>query len=547
MLGVGNTLKFNLFYRCFIFVWLAVKFISQIYLFHLRHRIWDQRTRIKWNSLLERQAKEYREKAVRLGGVLIKVGQFMSTRADFMPEVFIKELSGLVDKVPPMSFDYAKNLLEQEWGTELDTHLQSIETSSVASASIGEVYQAELHDGSSVAIKVQRYRVDDIFHMDFKALKLVFRVISLFTSFGKKADLNALYNELIQVMDKELDFEQELAYGAYFRDRYAENNSIHIPAYYERLCTKRVLVMEWIDGAKVTDFTYLNEHNISPELLAKRLFDFYLDQFMNHGYFHADPHAGNILVQQDGTISIIDFGMVSDVRKQDTLYFKKIIQGLIVNDYDTIIETMDEMNFILPNADRKKLKKMIRKTIEIYESGSFRNMDSQAMDQLKEDLRVFINEQPIQVSADYAYLGRAASIILGILVHLYPEIDIEKMAKPKIKQFFGGKNLTDSIYKEIVKDTAKPILSYPRAMLNWLENGEKDRQWEKEQQHTHLMHHFFLLLEGVNVLLIFAGFVAFAYFTFHSLPLIGGTILGIFLVSLALILRKHYKFIKLRK
>lgn len=542
---MGSSMKFNIFYRCTVIVWLAIKLITQVYFFHFRHRIWDERTRKKWNVLLSKMAKEYREKAVRLGGVLIKLGQFMSTRADFMPDVFIKELIGLVDRVPPMTFDYAKNLLEQEWGTDIAVHLKSMNESSVASASIGEVYEAALHDGTQVAIKVQRYRVEDIFHMDFKALKVVFWIISIFTNFGKKADLNALYTELIYVMDKELNFEQELDYGTYFKKRYQQNNAIHIPAYYRSLCTKKVLVMEWVEGAQVTDFYFLNKHNIDPRQVAKTLFDFYLDQFLNNGHFHADPHAGNILVQKNGMISIVDFGMVSDVRKQDTHYFKRLIQGLIMDDYDKIIETMDEMNFILPNANKKKLKEMIKKTVEIYENGSFKNMDAQTMDQIKEDIRIFIKDQPIQLSADYAYLGRSVSIIFGILISLYPDIDVNRWAKPKIKQWFGGKSLTDSIYKQLAKDAAQPILSFPRAMLSWLENGEKDRQWQREKQQTKLMHHFYILLEGFAIVMILAGVGFFGYM--NNFAVIGGTLAGVFLLSFVIIVTKHYRFIKLRK
>jgi len=547
---VKNSRKYNIIYRCTIIVWMAIKFIFQIYSFHMRNRIWDERTKKKWNNLLIRMAKEYRKNAVKLGGVLIKVGQFLGTRADIMPDVFIKELNGLVDRVPVMPFSYARTLLNQEWEGGIAENIQEINEAAVASASIGQVYRATLTDGSDVAIKVQRYRIQDIFYMDFKALKIVFWIISTFTSFGKQANLSELYQELIIVMEKELDFEQELKYGTYFKKRYKNNSNIHIPSYYEQLCTKKVLVMEWVDGAKITDTRFLYKHRINVRETAKVLFDFYMDQFLSNGYFHADPHAGNVLIRQDGTIIIIDFGMIGEIRQQDTHYFKQLIQCFIMDDYDCMIEILDEMNFILPNANRKKLKKILKQTVEMYQSGSMKRMDSHTMDQLTKDIRTIIKDQPIQLPADYLYLGRAIAIILGILVGLYPDIDLEKWARPKIKEWFGGKNLTESVYKQIAKETVQPFLSFPRAMLNWMESGEKDRQWEREKQQTQFKHHFYLLMEIFSFImgLISLGVTIIAYgLSMDTLEIVGASSLGVFFLIFISSLVKHYYLIRSRR
>ncbi|MGY0694712.1 ABC1 kinase family protein [Virgibacillus sp. FSP13] len=545
-----SSLKYNVVYRCTVIVWMALKFIFQLYMFHLRHRGWDEQTRQKWNDLLSKMASEYREKAIKLGGVLIKVGQFLSTRADFMPEVFIRELTGLVDRVPPAPFSYAKGVMEEEWGGNVDDHLSELLEKPIASASIGQVYQAKLSDGTLVAIKVRRYRVKEIFQIDFKALKIVFWLIRILTSFGKKADLHALYRELIFVMERELDFEQELNFGTYFKERYTDYPSIHIPTYYENLCTNKVLVMEWIRGAKITDTAYMAEHHISAKQTANILFDFYFDQFFNPGYFHADPHAGNVLLQEDGTIAIIDFGMIGEIRQRDTQHFKRLVQGIILDDYDKILKTLDEMHFILPNADRDKLIKMLKQTIDMYQNGSLKQMDAHTMEQLKDEIQVFIKEQPIQLSADYAYLGRAISIVLGVLFGIYPEIDIGKWAKPKIKQWFGGKGFIDSIYKQIAKDAAKPILSFPNALLNWLESGEKDRKWQKEKQHKQLMHHFYLLLEIISFMMIVGGVITGIVASRLGMPTVNiGSIAVtiIFFVVLNIFFIKHYRLIQSTK
>ncbi|GAB3048181.1 ABC1 kinase family protein [Virgibacillus ainsalahensis] len=541
--------KYKFSYRYTVIVWMAITFIVRIYFFYFRHSIWDAKTKRKWEDLLSNLAKEYRLKAENLGGILIKLGQFLSTRTDFMPDVFIKELSGLVDHVPPMTYDYAKELMEKEWGTSVENHLSEIDEKSIASASIGEVYRGKLIDGTDVAIKVQRYRIEEVFRKDFSAMRMVFWILKVFTNIGQIANLKELYIEIVRVMDRELDYEQELAYGKYFKERYKDYSSIYIPTYFENLSTKKVLVMEWADGAKITDLEYMSKHHISSEKIARDLFNFYIDQFLHVGNFHADPHAGNILVQPDGTIAVIDFGMVAEISKQDTLHFKRLIQGIIIDDYKIVVDALEDMGFLLPDADKNKLKKVIEEALAVYMDGSLQGMDPHDLEQIMKEISAIIKEQPIQLSVDYTYFGRAVSIVVGILFALYPDLDLEKWAKPKIKQWYGKRELFESIYKEKAKDLADPVLAFPKAMLKWLENGEKDRQWDKEKHQTKLKHHFYLLLESISFIMVVIGigFTVYGY----SLNLIGLTVISlvvaaIFIIIINIIFFKHYRMIRSR-
>ncbi|MFC3038639.1 ABC1 kinase family protein [Virgibacillus xinjiangensis] len=545
-----NARKYNFVYRNAVILGMTIKFIIQLYLFTFTHRIWDDRTVRQWNRMLARMAREFREKAVRLGGVLIKVGQFLSTRADFLPEAFIRELSGLADQVPAVPFDISKGLLEEEWNSSMDKHLERIDPEPVASASIGEVYRAVLKDGTKVAVKVQRYRVREIFRKDFVALKLVFWLIRVFTSFGKKADLTALYKELVRVMDRELDFRQELKYGNYFKERYRNMPSIHIPSYYNHLCTSRVLVMDWVDGAKITDVPYLNAHHLNPEHLARTLFDFYIDQFLHPGYFHADPHAGNILVQEDGAIAILDFGMVGEISKQDTVYFKRVARGFIIDDYKLMIDALEEMDFLLPEADKAKLEKAFRQLLDLYQDGSLKDMDTDTMAQIAEEVKIIVQEQPIQLPADYAYFARAVSIIAGLLYAVFPEMDIEKWAKPQVKKWFGYRNLAEAVAKQKAKEAAEPVLALPRAMLKWLENGEKDREWDKEKQELRLKHHFYLFLETICfiMVLIGAGMIFYGYTAgLTGIAVVSLAVTSILVLLIHILFYRHYRMIQFRK
>lgn len=545
-----KRLKYNLVYRFTIIVGMAIKFIWKIYFFHFRHSVWDYKTKEKWNHMLRKMGQEYREKAEKLGGLLVKVGQFLSTRTDFLPDVFIREITGLVDRVPPMPFAYAKGVLEEEWKTDISAHLQHIGEKPIASASIGEVYEGILKDGSKVAIKVRRFRIDEVFHRDFIALRMVFWILKVFTSFGKRSDLNALYKEIVFVMDRELDFEQELAFGKFFHEKYKDNPNIHIPYYYEQLSTSKVIVMEWIDGEKITDTAFMKKHGISIEETSKIIFDFYLEQFLTAGKFHADPHAGNIFIEKNGRVGIIDFGMIGEISHADIEQFKLLVQGFLIDNYDIVVDALDKMNFILPHADRKKLKKMIEETIDMYSDGSLKNLDTQALGLIQEEVNTIVKDQAIQLPADYAYLLRAISIVVGLLYEINPDIDIVQWMKPKIKDWFGRASIAESIAKQYAKNAAEPLLSYPRAFLTYLQSGEKNRQWDQEKHYQRMKHQYYLLLEFLSFMMALGGVFLSVYGHHMESKLffyIGLSLFILFFVNLIAVLFIHYRFIRKQK
>ncbi|MDL4842295.1 ABC1 kinase family protein [Aquibacillus rhizosphaerae] len=539
-------MKYNGIYRMSAIVMMTVKFLLQIYFFHFFHRVWDWKTKKKWENLLEKQAKQYRMKAVELGGLLIKFGQFLSVRGDLLPEVFIKQLQGLTDSVKPIPFHYSKRILEEEWGGSLGDHVSELDENPIASASIGEVYRAILPNGKKVAVKVQRYRVEEVFKMDFRALRLVFWLISNFTVYGKRANLRALYQEIVFVMGKELDFVEEHKRAKYFKKRFAAFDNVHVPIYYEDLSSSRVLVMEWIDGTKVDDFAFMRNYQIDRKNVAKTLFDLYIDQFINPGLFHADPHVGNIILGKDGSLSIIDFGMVGEIKKEDSNHLRNIVQGFILDDYDRVIKSLIEMEFILKHADTEKIATVLRKTFRIYKEDTSR-MHIEMMNQIMEDIQLFVKEQPIQLPANYAFLGRAVSIIFGVLTTIYPEIDVDEWGRPIVKKWASGEGGKGSIYTEILKESAQPLLSLPQELVGWLNDGEKDREWEKNKQRYKFMHHFFIFYASISFILTIMGFTVFTVGLLLDLDLlfnIGSVSSLFFLILFLVLILKHVKMIR---
>lgn len=542
-----KRLKYWAPYRVFAIVWMSVRFLLQIFWFQRIHRIWDQETKRKWERLLGKQGREYRKRSIQLGGLLIKFGQFLSTRADLLPPTLLNELQDLTDNVEAVPFKYSRKVIEKEWKGKLESRLRSIDEQAVASASIGEVYKAFLMDGTPVAVKVQRYRVNEIFHMDFRALRIVFWMLSKFTVIRKKSDLPALYREVVAVISNELDFTQELENANYFRNRFADFPDVYIPEYYDEYSTRRLLVMEWIDGASVTDVAFMERHQISREKTAQVIFNLYAEQFLYAGTFHSDPHPGNIMLKSDGTLVLIDFGMAGEIRKQDADYIRMIIQGIVLNDYNRAIKGMQEMNFLLENANTERVKKVMKEMINRYLHGDFKNMNGDTMQQIFQDIHQFVNEQPIQLPANYAFLGRAASIVTGVLMTVYPEIDLMKWGKPVIKKWVIGENTKYTFYKDVLAETTRPLLSLPRAMVSFLESPERDRAWDVEKHQSRLFHQYYILYAVLFFFIALAGIAVTLYGYHIQLALlyqVGFTVGGLGAVGWLLMCFKHYALIK---
>ncbi|MBA2175196.1 AarF/ABC1/UbiB kinase family protein [Halobacillus locisalis] len=544
-----ERLKYISFYRITVIVWMSIRFLVQIFWFQKTHRVWDQETQRKWEAMLEKQAGEYRRKAIKLGGLLIKFGQFLSSRGDLLPPSFIKELEGLVDRVKPVPFEKSKETMEEDWQGPIEDFVASIDEKPVASASIGEVYKATLKNGTTAAIKVQRYRVKEIFGMDFKALRIVFWLLDRFTKYGRKADLPALYREVVRVISNELDFTMEMKNGNHFKKRFEEFPNVYVPEYNTDLSTKRVLVMEWIEGAKITDLAFIRKHQIKREVIAKTLFDLCVEQFLYTGMFHSDPHPGNLMLKPDGTIVVIDFGMVGEIKKEDANSIRTMIQGFILDDYDLVIQALQEMEFLLPDANTEQVKKILKQTTDMYLEGNFDKLDANTMNETLEEIQQFINDQPIQLPADYAFLGRATSIIVGVLSTVYPQIDLIDWGKPVIKEWIsGGKdNSSFSIYKEVAKESARPLLSLPRALVEYLEDGDKEREWKSDKQRHHLFHQFYLFYAFVSLLFMASGSAAL-YWTLvvPVLPAvwIGSGLLTAGTIGLVISFIKHWNMIR---
>ncbi|MCV9885488.1 ABC1 kinase family protein [Metabacillus halosaccharovorans] len=382
----------------------------------------------EWEKLWLEIGKKFRKTLFELEGLLIKIGQILSIRSDLLPHAFISQIQDLTDKVPPSNWDEIKKQLENEWGESLDYHLQSIDQHSIASASIGEVYKGVLKNGTTVAIKVQRPHIQSIIQTDFRTLRIIIWFADHFVPVPKGfIQFNVLFKELKQVIEQELDFQLEMKSLIYFKERYKSSSDIvQIPSVYKDLCTSKILVMEWVEGIRLSDEHQINQLPFSREELAKRLISVFLPQWLEPGLFHADPHPGNILFSPEGKVIMLDLGMVGEISKKDATNFQTLIGSVLAKDYTKAVECLYHLEFLHSQDNSRTMEKLMAELVSFDPS---QLMEADLL-KLKLEMNDLIQALPIQVPTRFVFLGRAVVTIEGNLRNLVPDQELLELGKP---------------------------------------------------------------------------------------------------------------------
>ncbi|WHZ02872.1 AarF/UbiB family protein [Neobacillus sp. YX16] len=498
---------------------MAFVIFLQIYWYKLRRK-----PKAEWEKLWGNIGERYRNTLFELEGLLIKVGQFLSTRADLLPKAFISQIEDLTDKVPPSDWSEIEKILENQWGKSLHENFLSIEKTAIASASIGEVYKGVLKDGTEVAIKVKRPYIDSIVQTDFRVLAIIIWFADHLVPIPKGfINFKVLYQELKQVIERELDYTMELDTILFFRERLKDMDIVKIPSVYSELSTPNVLVMEWVEGIRLTDIEGLEQVTVSRQELAQRLIKVFLPQWLEPGKFHADPHPGNVLVSRDGKIILLDFGMIGEISKKDAAHFQNLIESFLSKNYSKAVDCLSQLGFLLPEADSRTMEKLLAELIS-FEPDQLKQMDLLAF---KKEMNDTIQALPIQVPTRFVFLGRSFVTVEGIIRNLAPEADLMDLAKPVFLEWLNkqGNNKWSLIWQWIQSQPVFKIFHSVTEFLNAPQRLEDLKELEQRRQFQFMIYennkkHFFQLL-----ILGIIGMAAGTY-TSHSLILnlsAGGT------------------------
>lgn len=462
--GVYRMKNRKSWYRMWKILSFAFSLFLQVYWFRIR-----KKSDTQWETLWEKLGRQFRQTLFELEGVLIKVGQLLSIREDLLPKSFINQIQDLVDQVPPSPWEDIQRVLENEWESPIDEVLLSIETKAVASASIGEVYRGKLKNGTNVAIKVQRPSIPSIMRTDFRSLAIIIWFAQYFAPIPKGfINFKMLFTELKSVIGRELDFNKELATMMHFQQRFASIHQLKIPTAYPEISTSQVLVMEWIDGARITDSAFLMTNQIDKGALAERLVRIFLPQWLEAGLFHADPHAGNVLVKEDGTIVLLDFGMIGEISRKDAANFQHLMQALLLKNYAQAAETLKNLGFLLPGADLKIIENVLKEVLQL-DLNQVKEMDLFAV---KKEMNDMIKLLPIQVPTRFIFLGRSFVTIEGMLLTINPDKEMLDIMKPVFSDWLkqGSSNNWKSILQWL---NALPIFKIFHSLQDLIETPQR--------------------------------------------------------------------------
>ncbi len=380
----------------------------------------------------EKQAVWLKDKLIELGPTFIKIGQSMGTRADLLPLPFVKALGELQDQVPPFANEIAFARIEKELGRKINEVYAEFELEPVAAASLGQVYRARLHTGEEVAVKVQRPNLDATIKGDLEILNKVANFAERFPQLNENADWSGMLREFNDTIHEEMDYSAEGHNAERFRENFKNWSNIHVPKIYWSATTKKVLTMEFIHGTKVTDLEQHARLGVSSAKVNRLLIKTYLKQLLEDGFFHADPHPGNLLVMPDGRLAFFDFGMVGRISPE--LQAKMIDAFFHVDGKDPagIAQDLIDLDFLKPGTNPNIVRPVVEKMFEFHLNLKLKDVNFK---ELTYDLADVMYDYPFRLPSNFTYIMRALMTLEGIGIITDPEFNFFETAKPYAKEF----------------------------------------------------------------------------------------------------------------
>lgn len=445
---IQRTLEIWGFVLTFVFrVWLSNQKFSY------KGGMTEEKKRLRRMTL----AKWLKENILRLGPTFIKIGQQFSTRVDILAQEYVDQLSELQDQVPPFPSETAVSIVEEELGAPISNTFERFDYEPIAAASLGQVHRARVK-GQDVVIKVQRPGLKDLFDIDLKNLRVIAEYLQKIDpkSDGAKRDWVAIYDECASVLYQEIDYTKEAANAELFASNFKNMDYVKVPSIFWEYTTPQVLTMEYVPGIKINRIQALDELGVDRKRLGRYAVESYLEQILSHGFFHADPHPGNIAVDDvnGGRLIFYDFGMMGSISSNIREGLLEAFYGIYEKDPDKVLQSMVQMGVLVPTGDMTAVRRTAKfflnsfeerlaaqkkeKEIAAAELGFKKPLSKEEKIQKKkqrlaaigEDLLAIAADQPFRFPATFTFVVRAFSVLDGIGKGLDPRFDITEIAKP---------------------------------------------------------------------------------------------------------------------
>lgn len=387
----------------------------------------------KKEARLQKQALWLRDSLIDLGPTFIKIGQTLGTRADLLPLAYVKELSTLHDQVPAYSTSDAFARIEAELGRPVHECFTEIDSEPIASASLGQVYRARLASGEEVAVKVQRPNLDAIISFDIAVLyKIVQLTNRFFPRANENADWEGMLREFYVTIFEEMDYVKEGRNADRFRYNFRTWRAIRVPKIFWTHTSRRVLTLEFIRGTKVTDLEALRARRISPVKVNRLLVRTYLKQLLEDGFFHADPHPGNLLVMDSGHLAFFDFGMVGRITPKLQSQMINAFFHVVSKDVQGLGQDIINLNFLKPGVNPETIRPVVESLFTLYLN---LKLGEVKFKELTYDLAEVVYEYPFRLPANFTYVMRALMTLEGIGIVTDPGFSFFETAKPYAREF----------------------------------------------------------------------------------------------------------------
>ena len=363
---------------------------------------------------------------LQLGSAFIKLGQLLSARPDVLPACWVEELARLQDSVPAFPFDTAQALLEQELG-ERCAEIIDIDPEPLGAASLAQVHRASLRSGRQVVLKIQRPGLDRLFRLDLEVMQQVAAVLQRHPRWGVGRDWVSIAQECRRVLLRELDFRLEAEHAARFRQQFLDDPGIRIPAVVWELTSRRVLCLDYVPGIKITDRQAILEAGIDPAAVAEKGAASYLQQLVRFGFFHADPHPGNLAVARDGALIYYDFGMVGTLSQRLRSRLGRMVTAAAARDAAGLVKELQAAGVIAAEIDPGPVRRLVRVMLREALTPPF---SANVLETLSGDLYALVYGQPFRLPPELIFVMRALSTFEGVGRSLDPGFSLVAIARP---------------------------------------------------------------------------------------------------------------------
>lgn len=374
----------------------------------------------------QRRARWLTNELISLGSAFIKLGQLLSARPDVLPAGYVEELAHLQDRVPAFPFVTVQALLEQELG-ERCAEIIDLEEQPLGSASLAQVHRASLRSGRQVVFKIQRPGLERLFRLDLEVMQQVAAVMQRHPRWGEGRDWVSVAQECRRVLLRELDFRLEAEHAARFRQQFFDDAGIRIPSVIWELSTRRVLCLDFLPGIKITDRSALVEAGIDPAAVAEKGAASYLQQLVRFGFFHADPHPGNLAVAADGALIYYDFGMMGQISQRLRSRLGRMVRAAAARDASALVVELQGAGVIAAGIDPGPVRRLVRVMLNEALTPPF---SANILEKLSGDLYDLVYGQPFRLPSELIFVMRALSTFEGVGRSLDPGFSLVSIARP---------------------------------------------------------------------------------------------------------------------